>query len=204
MQDVSLLRKIGCRLREGRQRFVSNVRGATAIEFTILAIPTILLILTMIYTGLISLNVGVLDTSIEKVGYQVYEGRPICVGAGTPEFPYDAQCIKNRICEASALILVSPSRCKATARVDVRLLAENGTDNIPLMMNGTSINEAAFGTSTGVKNGRVILIRMLLPFPNFSLMASSAPSLGLAGDRVLLAATAFRIRDLTTYTRPPT
>lgn len=204
MMTTGIIAKCVRRLVSSRRRFILGDRGATAIEFAVLAAPTILVIFSMVYSGLIALAVGVLDTHVEKVAYRVYEGRPLCSGVGSSEFPYDAACLKDRICEEGAIVIVPPATCKATARVDVRLLAENGNDNIPMMMLGGAINAAAFGSSTGITDGRVIMIRVALPFPNFTLMASSAPTIGLAGDRILLSSTAFRIRDQKTYARPTT
>ncbi len=50
-------------------------RGVAAIEFGAVVVPTIMVMVGMVYIGLLAFGSSVLDTNLNRVAYRVYEWR---------------------------------------------------------------------------------------------------------------------------------
>lgn len=138
------------------------------------------------------------DANVESVAKRVYEEAPLCAD-GTPAFPYTTNCLSQRICEESGLLLVTQQVCKANIRVDIRTLKADGSDPaIPAMVSASGIEGSAFGQQFGVRANVIVMIRAALPVPNWSLW--SPQNVAAGGQRILTASAMFRVREQVNYT----
>lgn len=176
----------------------TDLRGATAVEFSILIVPFMLMIMGGLGTGTLYWANVAFDANVESISKKVYEEAALC-SDGTPAFPYTTACLSQRICEESGLLLVSQATCKSQIRVDIRTLKADGSDPaIPLMVSATGIENSSFGQQFGVKPNVIVMIRAALPVPNWSLWSPQNTSAG--GQRILTASSMFRVREQVNYT----
>jgi hypothetical protein len=170
--------------------------GATAVEFSFVVLPFMLIFLGLMYSGFLYWANLTLDKNLENIARAVYDYRPLCgTGAGGANFPYTSSCLRDRICAGVRMILVSEAECRSTLLVDLRVLNGDGSDPIPPMVTGSTINAGSFGEIPGAVEGKMVMIRALLPFPNFAIFAPESASLE-GGKRALMAATAFRVKAM--------
>ncbi len=170
--------------------------GATAVEFSLLALPFITLMLTLFYTGMQHFAASHFDMNVNLVVKQVYEGVPLCQGQPSTS-PYTSACLAQRICEQSTLIMSTTAQCKANIKVDFRRLAADGTDVIPAFFDGTNVSAAALSPGSGGQANDVVLLRAAVPFPSwFAFMGMNNQS---APPGFLFASQAFRVRNMGTY-----
>lgn len=179
------------------RKIAGDVRGATAVEFSILIVPFMLMIMGGLGTGTLYWANVAFDANVESIAKKVYEEAPLCTD-GTAAFPYTTNCLSQKICEESGLLLVSQARCKTEIKVDIRTLKADGSDpTIPLMVSPTGIEDASFGQQFGVKPNVIVMIRAALPVPNWSLWSPQNSSAG--GQRILTASAMFRVREQVNY-----
>lgn len=183
------------------KRIISRMHGdrggATAVEFSLLIIPFMLMLMGGLGTGTLYWANVAFDANVESIAKKVYEEAALCAD-GTTNFPYTTACLSQRICEESGMVLVSQAKCKTDIKVDIRTIKADGTDpTIPPMVNGSGIDSTAFGQQFGVKPNVTVLIRAALPVPNWSLWSPGTTSAG--GQRILTASAMFRMREQRTY-----
>lgn len=180
-------------------RMIRETDGAIAVEFAMVAFPFFMAILGLIYIGLLYLTSATLDKSVEKVAQLMYEGRPLCGAAPGAASPYNQSCLRDRVCEQSSLVLISEAKCKGGALYfDLRVIKGDGTDATPPVVVGGLVNTGAFGDQPGALPGKIVLIRAAMEVPN---LAWVGPGMSTdSGKRVVIAASAFRMRQLNQYT----
>ncbi|MBD2745771.1 pilus assembly protein [Microvirga sp. BT688] len=185
--------------RLGKGNMIRGTDGAVAVEFAMVAFPFFMAIIGLIYIGLLYWTSATLDKSLEKVAQLMYEGRPLCGAAPGAVSPYNQACLKDRVCEQSPLVLISEAKCKSGALFfDLRVLNGDGTDAMPSLVVGGAINSGAFADQPGAVPGKIVLIRAAMEVPN---LAWVGPGMAAdSGKRIVMSASAFRMRQLNNYT----
>jgi Flp pilus assembly protein TadG len=182
-------------------RIGRDARGATAVEFSILIIPFMLMIMGGLGTGTLYWANVAFDANVESVAKKVYEEAALCAD-GTPAFPYTTACLSQRICDESGLLLISRQQCRSRIKVDIRTVKADGSDpTIPAMVSASGIEDTAFGQQFGVKANVIVLIRAAVPVPNWSLW--SPQNVAAGGERILTASAMFRVREQVNYSAVP-
>ncbi|WP_114947217.1 TadE/TadG family type IV pilus assembly protein [Microvirga calopogonii] len=179
-------------------RMIRETGGSVAVEFALIALPFFMSILGLIYIGLLYWTSATLDKGLEKVAQLMYEGRPLCGLAPGAASPYNQSCLKDRLCEQTPFVLVGEAKCKAGALfLDLRVLKGDGTDAMPSLVTNGNVNGGAFTDQSGATPGKIVMLRAALEVPN---LAWVGPGVSTdSGKRVVMAASAFRMRALTEY-----
>lgn len=184
--------------RLSKSNTIRETDGAVAVEFAMVAFPFFMAIIGLLYIGLLYWTSATLDKGLEKVAQLLYEGRPLCGMSGGAASPYNQACLKDRLCEQSPLVLISEAKCKSGALYfDLRVLKGDGSDVMPPLVSGGSINTAAFADQPGAVPGKIVILRAAMEVPN---LAWVGPGMATdSGKRIVIAASAFRMRALSEY-----
>ncbi len=174
----------------------ADVQGATAVEFSLLFAPFMVVLIGMFYLGLHHFANAHFDMNVNAVVKRVYESVPLCPGA-TSGAPYTASCLAQRICEQPNIVMVSAATCKAKIQVDFRYMVGNGGDIVPPLFNAAGVNSGALNSSPAGRPGDIVMIRAALPFPSWMVWGPSVRKRG--GSYYLFASQVFRIRNLDSY-----
>lgn len=163
--------------------------GSVGLEFAVLALPFLFLILSATELGLLLFAKEVLESRVEEAGRAVYTGQ--IDGSDTSAIVIG---LKERICEASGLALVTADECSANLRLDVRRVSSGGVLPEPVDGSGELI-VSAFEVQP-VSVGDVVVVRAGIEFPSLMMIPLvDSPTSGSA-RRVLVAATAFRVQEV--------
>lgn len=176
-------------------------RGATAVEFSLLLVPFLVLIFGGFGIGLNYWSNVVFDANVETISNQMYEEQPLCAD-GDANFPYTQACLRNRICDVAPLVVISTAECKNRIFVDIRTIKADGTDpSLPPMVNASGIVPASFGQQFGVKPNVVVMVRAAIQVPGWAWLV---PQNTQEGRQIILSASQmFRVRQQRTYVSPP-
>ncbi|GHE74956.1 hypothetical protein GCM10019059_38060 [Camelimonas fluminis] len=184
------------------KRILGDADGATAVEFSLLLVPFLLLLLGGIGIGLSYWANVVFDSNVDIIAKAMYEEQPLCAD-GNANFPYTQACLRERICDVAPLVVISRAECKNRIFVDIRTMKGDGTDPaLPAMVSGSGIVSAAFGQQFGVKPNVVVLVRAAISVPGWAWIVPQATQDGR--NSILTAAQMFRVREQRTYVSPPT
>ncbi len=160
--------------------FSRDASGASAVEFAMLAFPTILLLLAVLEVGIVYFANFELENAVSQ------GARVIRTGQAQSQ-SFDASKFKTEVCKH----LSAPISCTGL-KLDVRHFSNfSGSDlTNPLDSNGNL--KASFSYDPGV-GGDVVVVRA---FYEWSITAKFPKAIGLSnmsnGDRLLVATAAFR------------
>ncbi len=147
---------------------VHDRRGATAVEFSLVALPLLFLLFAIMELGLIfvmSLNLSNATTTLAR---QLRVGELVASGAAATSsngVQLDLADFKSAIC--SRLSLVPLSTCVNQLQVDVRVLTSYQNQSIPNPRSGKSFNTTGFCFYSGTA-GSVVEIRTYYPWSIFT------------------------------------
>ncbi len=184
MKTASGIETDGDLSRHGRgvKRFLGDRSGASALEFAILAVPTILTLLAILEVGLVYFATYNLESATAQAARLIRTGQ-----AQTQNF--DAGKFKNEICKH----IVPPITCDGV-RVDVRHYANfaGAGSNLTNPLDDSGNLKSNFSYDPGV-GGDVVVVRTFYEWP---LTAQLPREISLGnmknGDRLLAATVAFR------------
>jgi Flp pilus assembly protein TadG len=161
--------------------FRRDMRGATAVEFGLLAIPFFLLLFAILETFLYLFASQTVATATQAASRLIRTGQAQALSYTDVEF-------RGAICRAMAGIL----NCEANLRVDVRIVdtfAE--VDLAPPMDDDGNLDPEDFDYDDGGA-GDIVVVRAYYQWPlNTDLLGLGLANLG-NGGRLIAAATAFR------------
>jgi len=165
------------RLRAFRQ----DTRGATAVEFALLAIPFFLLLFAILETFLFLFANQTVSTATQAASRLIRTGQAQALSYTDVEF-------RDAICRAMAGIL----NCEAHLRVDVRIVDTFAdVDLAPPMDEEGNLDPEDFAYDDGVA-GDIVVVRAYYEWPlNTDILGIGLGNLG-NGSRLITAATAFR------------
>lgn len=161
--------------------FRRDTRGATAVEFGLLAIPFFLLLFAILETFLFLFASQTVETATQAAGRLIRTGQTQGLDFTEVEF-------KEAICRAMAGIL----NCEGNLHIDVRTINTFGAINLdpPLDENG-NLDPDNFTYDDGVA-GDIVIVRAYYEWPlNTDLFGLGLANLG-NGGRLISASTAFR------------
>lgn len=157
-------------------RFARGERGATAVEFALVAGPFLLLVFGIIELGLVLLVSLTLENAIIDVGRTIRTGQ-VQSASGT------AASFKTAVCAKMSWL---GANCNSALSIDVRTYADYATTNAS---NLNTIVPTTMAWNPGTA-GSIVLIRAYYSWP---LITPLLPT-GLQnanGKRIIYAATAF-------------
>ncbi len=169
-----------------RFRFLRGLRGergATLVEFALIAFPFFLLVFGILEIGFIIWGTYELDNATEDAAREIRTGQIQSSAANTPAG------FKALVCGRVTVL----SQCTSKLQVDVRSFA-NYTDiqsNQPTPLDGDGKLQTNFTYDTGGSRS-IILVSTFYQWPLFSGITSFALSNMADGDRLLRASAAFR------------
>jgi len=166
-------------VKRAASRMMADKKGATAVEFAIVALPFFALLGAIMETALVFFAGMMLEHGLSRSAREIRTGELQLAGGSSEEF-------RNAVCSRTAGLV----DC-ARLRIDVRTLASfGGAAPLPLDDDGM-VDMESVGFVPG-NPGDIVLVRAFYDWPLF------VPNLGLgmsnmAGNRRLLTATmAFR------------
>jgi Flp pilus assembly protein TadG len=168
----------------GRQatirRFRRDKRGATAVEFGLIALPFFALMFAIIETGLTFFATQTIEDAVARGARLIRTGQVQSADMSDVDF-------KTAICEEMSLLF----NCQEKLRVDVRTYTHFDTIDLanPVDEDGNLIEEFEYDTGDG---GELVVVRAFYEWPVFTNLLG----LGLAtlanGKHLIAATTAFR------------
>jgi Flp pilus assembly protein TadG len=162
------------------KRFRRDKRGATVVEFALLALPFLALMLAIFETFLLLFASQTFETATQQGARLIRTGQAQAANLNAEEF-------KEQICEAMALLL----NCMQNLMVDVRTYTDFGNVDLanPIDEDGNLVT--TFEYDPGVA-GDIVVVRTFYEWP----LHTNLLGLGLAnlsnGKRLIASATAFR------------
>ena len=170
-----------------RRRFWGNASGASALEFSLVALPFFLLLLAVLEVGLVYFVDFTLDSAVYQASRLVRTGQ-------AQNQNFDASQFKAQVCNH----LVAPINC-AALQLDVRHYTSfsNAASNLtnPLDANGNL--KSTFSYDPGV-GGDIVVVQA---FYEWDLLAKMPKQIGLSnladGNRLFVSIAAFRNEPFT-------
>ena len=157
-------------------RFARAERGATAVEFALVAGPFILLVFAMIELGLVLLVSLTLENAVIDVGRTIRTGQVQTTGGTAASF-------KTAVCAKMSWL---GSGCNSALSIDVRTYADYTTSNTT---NANTTMPTTMNWNPG-SSGSIVLIRAYYAWPLITpLLQTGLQSAN--GKRIIYAATAF-------------
>jgi Flp pilus assembly protein TadG len=166
------------------RRFARAQRGATAIEFAIIALPFLVLLFGIIELGMVFLVSTTLQNATDNAARQIRTGQFQTSGANTQND------FKALVCNSMSWL---STPCATKMSVDVQTFA-NFTDlSAKGQVNATTFNPNNLCWSTG-QPGDIVLVRTYYQWDVFTpLLDASLVNMGAGSKkRLISAATSFR------------
>jgi Flp pilus assembly protein TadG len=158
MIAMGILRRLSVR---GR-RFVRHDRGATAVEFGLIALPFFFLIVAIIETGLAYFADSTLDNATNIAARMIRTGQAQQQG-------FDVTAFKTQICNSASPLL----DCSKLS-LDVRTSATFSSANLgaPLKPDGT-LDTTGFSYNAG-HGTDIVVVRAFYPWPTITNLVGTA------------------------------
>jgi Flp pilus assembly protein TadG len=168
--------------RAGR-RFLSERRGATAVEFSLIALPFFMLVFGVMELGLLFMASTTVEGATITAAREVRTGELQTTGTNT------AAGFKTLVCNNMSWL--SSADCTSNVSVDVRTFATFANINVnPPIVNG-AIDQAQMQYNAG-QSCDIVLVRVFYPYTLFTpLLEPGLPNLGPT-QRLVTSAAAFR------------
>jgi Flp pilus assembly protein TadG len=168
------------RRRRALRQFGRDRSGASALEFALLAIPTILLLLAVLQLGLVFLGNYMLEHATAQGGRLIRTGQAQTQG-------FDAAAFKNEVCK----YLTAPLSC-AGLKLDVRRFTSFSSTELTNPLDASGAMKTNFSYDPG-NGGDVVVVRGFYEFEIPSLFPIEISMANMKdGSRVLIATAAFR------------
>jgi Flp pilus assembly protein TadG len=162
------------------RRFRRDERGATAVEFGIVALPFFALMMAIFETFLLFFASSAIEAATERASRLIRTGQ-------AQEGAMDAEAFRTEICEAMVLVI----NCMDRLVIDVRTHNSFATVDLAAPINEDGEFVQDFGYDPGV-GGDIIVVRAFYEWP----IHTNFLGLGLAnlanGSHLIAGATAFR------------
>ena len=164
----------------GLRQFGRDRSGASALEFALLAVPTILLLLAVLQIGLVFLGNYMLEHATAQGARLIRTGQAQAQG-------FDAAAFKNEVCKH----LTAPLSCSGL-KLDVRRFTNFSSTELTNPLDAGGAMKTSFSYDPG-NGGDVVVVRGFYEFEIPSLFPVEI-SMGnmQGGSRILVATAAFR------------
>lgn len=158
-------------------RFRRDARGATAIEFGLIALPFVALMFAILETALLFLAGQTLETAVTDASRLIRTGQ-------AQQQNYTATSLKNDICDKIYMLF----NCADELEIDVRTSATFDSINLddPVVEGELTTDDFTYDAGHG---GDIVVVRAFYEWPTFVKLLGQDYS-NLANGKHLLAATA--------------
>lgn len=160
------------------RRFARNERGATAVEFALIALPFLALTFMTIETAVVFLAQETLETAASEAGRQVMTGQ-------AQSQSLNAATFKAKICGQNYVLI----DCANGLYVDVRTYASFGAINTGVQLDGGGNPVTAFQPGAA---GDIVVVRLMYQWPIVTPLAQPYLADTNSTKRLLVATAAFR------------
>lgn len=166
--------------RFGLGRFGRDQRGATAVEFGLVALPFIALMFAIIETALIFFAGQTLETAVTNAARLIRTGQAQQQGLS-------AEAFKSKICSQVMALF----DCTAKLKVDVSKFSSFGTVDLSKPVDASGNLKTNFNYSPGI-GGDIVVVRAFYEWPVFvKLLGLNLSNMG-NGSHLLSGTAAFR------------
>jgi len=164
-------------------RFVAARRGATAVEFSLVALPFFMLLFGVLELGMMFMASTTIEGAVNTAARKIRTGELQTSGSAT------AAAFKTEVCNNMSWL--SSADCSSKLQVDVRTFANFASINVTPPVNNGAIDTTALQFNPGV-SCNIVLVRVFYPYtllaPTFS---PGLPDLGPT-QKLITAAGAFK------------
>jgi Flp pilus assembly protein TadG len=169
------------------RRFAASDRGATAVEFALVAVPFFGLILVTLQIALVLWATQILETAVANAARQLYTGEFQNSASNAGKSTADLQtAFKTLVCNN----VVGVFDCNKAVSVDVRTFTAFGSANAPVPVTNGAFDTTSFTYQAPARND-IVVVRAAMQFPNYASIFSPATTLS-NGNQLIMATAAFR------------
>lgn len=186
-------RPASARLRTTRilSRFRRSQKGATAIEFGLVALPFFMLMAAIIEMALLLWTSQILEEGIAQASRSLLTGQSQTIYKGGAAA--NTAAFRTAVCGTGSEFIDCTK-----LQIDVRThtsfaAAQTGTGSV---VSGGALNTAGFGYNQPQPN-QIVVVRAVLEYPLFFAQWSSALANLTGGKRAIVASSAFRTEPFT-------
>ena len=173
---------IGVRCRLARVvRFGKDENGATAVEFSIVALPFFALMFAILETALAFFAAQVMETAVSNASRLIRTGQAQQQGLTAATF-------KDTICNQIASLF----NCQAALLVDVKTYPTFGSIDLSTPVDGSGNLDTTNSTYTPGNGGDIVVVRAFYEWPVFVDKIGNSMSNMPNGSHLLAATAAFR------------
>lgn len=168
------------------RRFIRSRRGASAVEFAIIATPFFMLIYGIVELGLLFMAATTIEAATLDASRNIRTGVFQQSGSPTPA------AFKTAVC--GEMTWISVSDCNANVVVDVRTFADFSSISVtpPVTGNALDPSKTTFNPGTACS---IVLVRVFYPYTLMApLIEPGMPNLG-PSHRLVTSTVAFRNED---------
>jgi Flp pilus assembly protein TadG len=169
-------------------RFIKNREGATAIEFSLVALPFFALLFAIIETALIFWSTQVLETAVADASRKIYTGQFQSETASMMSSEEIADKFRDDVCER----VVALFNCQNLVRVDIQRFPSGFPGaGLPLPVSEGNFDASEFNYAPSGPS-EIVVVRAAMAYPVIvSLMNPVMTNLN-GGKRLIMASAAFR------------
>jgi len=161
-------------------RFRRAKRGATAVEFAMIAMPFFLLLYAVIDTSLVYFATTTLENGLAAASRQIKTGQAQAANMTAQQF-------RTLVCNEVSMLL----KCDAHLAIDVRKFTSFGGVNLPAALDGNGNLTGNFQFNTGGA-GDIIVVRAFYAWPMLTPNFGDTMTNMAGNSRLLTAAAAFK------------
>jgi Flp pilus assembly protein TadG len=163
-------------------RFGAARRGATAVEFALVAMPFFAMLFAILQTALVFFASQVFETAVAEASRKIMTGQVASAGM-------DGDAFKQEICNNLDALF----DCENGVSVDVQVAASfSGANPGPVPIKDGKVDSSGFGFNVGTGsspgNPQIVTVRAVYQWPIY--MSMMNPGLANVGNTRLLVATA--------------
>jgi len=162
------------------KRLRSDRRGATLIEFALVAIPFFMLLFGIFEVGFVYWGTLELENATDDAARMIRTGQ---AQAGN----YDETKLKQEICDRVSLLV----GCTSKLRVDVQSAIDISGMTAPALLDGDGNLNNNFSFNLGAGE-QVVMLTSFYEWPLMTILTSNSLSNMSSGNRLLRASAAFR------------
>ena len=169
------------------RRFAASNRGATAVEFALIAVPFFGLILVTLQIALVLWATQILETAVANASRQLYTGEFQNSASNAGKTPAQLQqAFKDLVCGN----VVGVFDCPSMVSVDVRTFSgfSGATATSPITNGAYDTSNYAYQAPS---RNDIVVVRASMQFPNYASIFSPATTLA-NGYQLIMATAAFR------------
>jgi Flp pilus assembly protein TadG len=155
-------------------------KGATAVEFALLALPFFALLFAILETALLFFVGELLDTSVAESARLIRTGQ-------AQEKNFDAEDFRGAICDAMVVML----SCEANLKIDVRTPKSFASADLSSPVTDGELDDKDFGYDDG-HGGEIVVVRAFYEWPTFMRFYGQDFATLANGNHLLAATATFR------------